>query len=158
MWRWKKGVECAVQLGWKESAYYTSSKVSWFKRQRVETDRRMDTTDCSTFLANTVASGGSTLGLGGQAPKSWLCPPNLAVLLTHCGQLIQRKISKFDATRCHILRLTQTHTRLTALCPGLPGWAGTRKVNQTGFYWSKRQWVAVASAGPYASLHLAPGR
>ena len=26
--------------------------------------------------------------------------------------------------------------------------------NQSGFYWSKRQWVAVASAGPYASLHL----
>jgi len=24
--------------------------------------------------------------------------------------------------------LTYTHTRLTALCPGLPGWAGTRKV------------------------------
>jgi len=23
---------------------------------------------------------------------------------------------------------TQTHTRLTALFPGLPGWAGTRKV------------------------------
>jgi len=23
---------------------------------------------------------------------------------------------------------THTHTRLTALCPGLPGWAGTRKV------------------------------
>ena len=22
-----------------------------------------------------------------------------------------------------------THTRLTALCPGLPGWAGTKKVN-----------------------------
>jgi len=27
-----------------------------------------------------------------------------------------------------------THTRLTALCPGLPGRAGTRKVNQSGFY------------------------
>jgi len=40
------------------------------------------------------------------------------------------------------------HTHLTALFPGLPGWAGTRKVNQSGFYWSKRQWVAVASAGP----------
>jgi len=26
-----------------------------------------------------------------------------------------------------------THTRLTALCPGLPRWAGTRKVNQSGF-------------------------
>ena len=30
--------------------------------------------------------------------------------------------------------------------------------NQSGFYWSKRQWVAVASDGPYASLHLAPDR
>jgi len=30
--------------------------------------------------------------------------------------------------------------------------------NQSGFYWSKRQWVAVLSAGPYASLHLAPDR
>jgi len=36
------------------------------------------------------------------------------------------------------------HTCLTSLCPGLPGWASTRKVNQYGFYWSKRQWVAVA--------------
>jgi len=35
-------------------------------------------------------------------------PPNLAVLLTHCGQLILRKISKFDATRCQILRLKCT--------------------------------------------------
>ena len=25
-----------------------------------------------------------------------------------------------------------------------------------GFYWSKRQWAAAASDGPYASLHLAP--
>jgi len=32
------------------------------------------------------------------------------------------------------------------------------RLNQSGFYWSKRQWVAVASAGPYASLHLAPDR
>ena len=30
--------------------------------------------------------------------------------------------------------------------------------NQSGFYWSKRQWVAVVSAGSYASLHLAPDR
>ena len=26
---------------------------------------------------------------------------------------------------------THTHTHLTALCPGLPGWAGTRKVKPT---------------------------
>jgi len=49
-----------------------------------------------------------------------------------------------------------THTCLTALFLGLPRWTSTRKVNQSGFYWSKRQWVAVVSAGPYASLHLAP--
>ena len=53
---------------------------------------------------------------------------------------------------------THTHTRLTALFPGVPRWAGTRKVKTSEFYWSKRQWVAVASAGPYASLHLAPDR
>ena len=48
--------------------------------------------------------------------------------------------------------------RLTPLCPGLPGWAVTRKVKPIGIYWSKRQWVAVTSARPYADLHLAPGR
>jgi len=41
----------------------------------------------------------------------------------------------------------QTHTCLMALSSGIPGWAGTRKVNQSGSYWSKRQWVAVVSAG-----------
>jgi len=46
-------------------------------------------------------------------------------------------------------------TRLTALFPGLPEW---EMQNQSGFYWNKRQWVAVASAGLYASLHLAPDR
>jgi len=35
-------------------------------------------------------------------------PPNLAVLLTDCGQLILREISKYDATRCLILRLKCT--------------------------------------------------
>ena len=42
-----------------------------------------------------LPSGGSTLGP---------LPPNLAVLLTHCGQMILGKISKkTDATRCQIL-------------------------------------------------------
>ena len=46
-------------------------------------------------------------------------------------------------------------------CSGPPGWAGTRKVKPgrlkpTWIYWSKRHWVAVASAGLYASLHLIP--
>jgi len=44
------------------------------------------------------------------------------------------------------------YTRLMALCPGLPGWASTRKVKPVWIYWSKRQWVAVASAGPYSCI------
>ena len=48
-----------------------------------------------------------------------------------------------------------THTRLTALFPGLPRWATTRKVKPI---WILLKQVAVASAGPYASLHLAPDR
>ena len=31
-----------------------------------------------------------------------------------------------------------THTCLPAVFPGLPRWSGTRKVNKSGFYWSKR--------------------
>jgi len=34
----------------------------------------------------------------------------------------------------------------------------TRKVKPIWIYWSKRQWVAVVSAGPYANLHLIPFR
>ena len=51
--------------------------------------------------------------------------------------------------------ILHNYTRLMALFPGLPRWASTRKVKPIWFYWSKWQWVAVASAGPYASLHLA---
>ena len=48
------------------------------------------------------------------------------------------------------------NTCFMALCPGLPKWASIRKVKPIWIYWSKKQWVAVASAGPYANLHLAP--
>ena len=48
-----------------------------------------------------------------------------------------------------------TDTRLPALFQDYPRQLVS---NQSGFYWSKRQWVAVASAGPYASLQLASDR
>jgi len=48
-------------------------------------------------------------GRGGTGPPQIAArPPNLAVLLTRCGQLILRKINKFDAIRCQILRLQCT--------------------------------------------------
>jgi len=56
------------------------------------------------------------------------------------------RYSKFDMNRpieaLHKPTSTHTHRRLTALCPGLPGWAGNRKVKPV---W-KRQWLAVAPA------------
>ena len=50
---------------------------------------------------------------------------------------------------------THTHTRLTALFLGLPRWASSRKVKPM---WILLKQETVASAGPYASLHLAPDR
>jgi len=41
---------------------------------------------------------------------------------------VQPKSVEWPAQINIILYLTHTHTFLTALCPGLPGWAGTRKV------------------------------
>ena len=58
-----------------------------------------------------TASGGCTLGLGGTqrtpGPQIVTRPPNVAVLLTRCGQSILKN-SKFHATRCQILRLQCT--------------------------------------------------
>ena len=53
------------------------------------------------------------------------------------------------------MAIYNTHTHLTAHCPELPGWAGTRKVKPV---WILLKQVTVASAGPYASLHLTPDR
>ena len=43
-----------------------------------------------------------------------------------------------------ITYLTHTHTRLTALCPGLPGWAATRKVKPI---WILLKQETVSSSG-----------
>jgi len=50
------------------------------------------------------------VGPGGTGPQTVarLPPPNSAALLTHRGQLILRKIGKFDAIRCQTLRLKCT--------------------------------------------------
>ena len=41
---------------------------------------------------------------------------------------ISRSLSHGVYTLEPAVRHTHTHTRLTAPCPGLPGWAGTRKI------------------------------
>jgi len=44
---------------------------------------------------------------------------------------------------------THTHIRLTALCPGLPGWAGTRKVKPI---WILRKQVTVSGSGTRCAI------
>ena len=60
------------------------------------------------------------------------CHHNTQSLVTFCTQKWITSDSShllcFEAVHWHTH--THTHTRLTALCPGLPGWAGTRKVKQ----------------------------
>jgi len=55
-------------------------------------------------------------------------------------------------TRLHARTHTHTHT-FNGHFSGTTWVSRYQKVNQSGFYWSKRQWVIVAAAGLYASLH-----
>ena len=73
--------------------------------QRPAPTAKSDVYDCPVHVVRSVISGGSTLGRGHRPLQSVARPPDLAVLLTHCGQLILRKINKSDANRCQILRL-----------------------------------------------------
>jgi len=75
-------------------------------------------------------------------------------LFTHCFSLLW--VIVYLCSWCEM----NNNTHLTALCPGLPRWIGTKnwKVKPVWIFGSKRQWVAVASARPYTSLHLATDR
>ena len=53
---------------------------------------------------------------------------------------------------------THTHTHLTALFPGLPGWAGTRKVQPIWILLKQETASGSGISWAYASLHLAPDR
>jgi len=64
----------------------------------------------------------------------WRCPSNM-VLKLRCI-----KVRKLLLSRPH----THTHTRLTALLSGLPGWAGTRKVKPI---WILLKQETVSSSG-----------
>ena len=40
------------------------------------------------------------------------------------------------------------YSRFTTLCPGLPRWVVTRRINHSGFCWSRHDGTAVASSEP----------
>ena len=57
-----------------------------------------------------------------------------------CWNILPLCWQHFRKSNTHTHTHIHTHTCLTAFFPGQPGWAGTRKVNHSGFYWSKRWW------------------
>jgi len=72
------------------------------------------------------------------------------VFLLQCAHTLLARVIKVKgqdtystASALPFTNNNDNNTRLTALCPGLSGWAGTRKVNQSGFTGardSERQW------------------
>ena len=63
--------------------------------------------------------------------------PGVELRTTFCFRSYCPTLTHMPRTNCSTwttkvvgnnLKIVYTHTRLTALCPGLPGWAGTRKV------------------------------
>ena len=55
------------------------------------------------------------------------------------GAVVSVAASEGHITKQSSVSIGCTHTRLTALFPGLPRSAGTRKVKPIWIYWSKRQ-------------------
>ena len=78
-----------------------------------------------------------------------------------CWEYHRAFLQSATQTTCCRTTHARTHAHTHTHTFNVP-FSGTTQVGQyqkskkSGFYWSKRQWVAVASAGPYASLHLAP--
>ena len=49
-------------------------------------------------------------------------------------KLVSIRMSNIKDIKKRAIKLIHTHTRLTALFPGLPGWAGTRKITPTWIF------------------------
>jgi len=84
-------------------------------------------------------------------PAANVTPLSSSVALIHLQ--VALTVFKMQATGTLMYLKQQQHPFSSLL-------SGTIRVSQyqKGFYWSKGQWVAMTSAGPYANLHLAPHR
>ena len=120
--------------------YDVSSAVTWVRDvlRGLDTERRWCWLHHEVTLtwrrSSSVPWLTSMLSISTSEPRStwWydtycLSPPgwygaNTVTLLLLWKRYVQTSVAIL------IVVYTHTHTRLTALCPGLPGWAGTRKV------------------------------
>jgi len=84
--------------------------------------------------------------------RSWLKTPttvnfagtNIVCCLERLDWQTDSKYTRWTQQLAENQQKTHTHTRLTAFCPGLPGWAGTRKVKPT---WTLLKQETVSGSG-----------
>jgi len=83
----------------KHDRVFSSELVKQSRSAHAKQNNHQLTKGASTLGAQALQIVATTPPAKFSRPQIVARPPNLAVLLTHCGQLILRKISKFDATR-----------------------------------------------------------
>jgi len=118
---------------WKHLSYlgiiYTPSRSGWpLRYEQCSYFKLLDSiSEVSPILAKYPKIKPDMLGQGLKCAHCqavllvWWCEEFLTNKIMYCWSFIGVN----GATHTHT---THTHTRLTALCPGLPGWANTRKV------------------------------
>ena len=93
--------------------------------------------------------------------SEWALPRGLctysANLVTYTCTISLQWLSTWPSTIIQLITKSNwNYDHLMTICPGLPRWVGTRRINHSGFCWSRHDGVAVASVEPYASyLHFA---
>ena len=111
--------------------------------------RRWGVEYCKSWTSVQAAELTSQVADGCYSLKCCYSDKTISTLLLHTAFKHLVYLYKFCA---HIY-----YNRFMILCPGLPRWVGTRRINHSGFCWSRHDGVTVASAEPNASyLHFAP--
>ena len=89
--------------------------------------------------------------LHGQYLGTWLRQRQLVNANQHVKYLGWKSLSQKVIVRAHarlialpgLLNYCYYYNRFMTLCLGLPGWVGTRRINHSGFCWSRDDGVAV---------------
>ena len=145
-------------VGWQEE-HPVCKKTEWWGASmlsvwsEVQTGIRPSWCHCHSL---SLASVKSTLVLPFWYWLSWVC---VCVSTWFVTVKLQKHVTEKNMISVVINNTlhTNTHTHTHTFNGPLSRTTWVSRY-QKGFYWSKRQWVAVASAGPYANLHLAPDR
>ena len=139
--------ESRCRRGWDEES--SGQDTARDHRQRLVARQRPPAAAAAAFTHVTVC----------QCSRLWHQPLTATDHRLQSRQRLWGALSLYCAS-WHWCKHTHTHTHPFngPFFRDYPGELVPERQDQSWFYWSKIQWVAVALAGPYASLHLAPDR